>query len=124
MKHLIIVAVALANVPAWAGGPTVVRPLPGYICSRLAVTERQALDPHGTGIWILAAPRADAPQETAAASVVFKRNPAHVVDGFAEVLQITGRPGWIAVDKIQPYERTLPCVPSLMSNGLVGAAPG
>lgn len=124
MKRFVLAALALTATSAYAGGPTVVRPLAGYVCTRLAVTEQQVLDPHGTGIWILAEPRADAPRTTAAPSVVFARNPMHTVNGFVEVVQITGRPGWIAANKIQPYEKTLSCVPSLMSNGLIGAAPG
>ena len=97
-----------------------VRPLDGYVCMKLNVTEAEVLNPHGTGIFILVAPRPDSAHGTAAASVVLVREPKHLVDGYLEVLQLTGQPGWIAADKVRPFEKTLRCVPSVLSNGRIG----
>jgi hypothetical protein len=52
--------------------------------------------------------------------VVFVRDPPNRVDGYLEVLQLTGQPGWIATDKVKPFEKTLRCVPSVLSNGRIG----
>jgi hypothetical protein len=106
---------------AHAQGPTVVKRLEGYACARLNATEAQMLDPHGTGIFIRMQPSPTAPVGTAAPSVVFVRRPAHIVNGYAEVVQITGQPGWIEASKIKPFDGLTRCVPSLMSNGRIGA---
>ena len=121
MKHVLAALLALAAAPALAYGPEVVRPLGGLVCTRLVATERQMLDPRGTGIFILAAPRPDAPRLTSAPSVVFAKAPAHVVTGYAEVVTINGEPGWIEAGKIKPFDPSTRCVPSLMSNGRIGA---
>ena len=121
MKHVLAALLALAAAPALAYGPEVVRPLGGLVCTRLVATERQMLDPRGTGIFILAAQRPDAPRLTSAPSVVFAKAPAHVVAGYAEVVTINGEPGWIEVGKVKPFDPSTRCVPSLMSNGRIGA---
>lgn len=121
MKHALVVLVALAAAPALAFGPEVVRPMDGLACTRLVATEQQMLDPRGTGIFILAAPRADAARLTTAPGIVFAKVPAHVVGGYAEVVTINNEPGWIEADKIAPFERQRRCVPSLMTNGRIGA---
>jgi len=122
MKNFItglIVAGALASTvraePVYA-----VRPIDGYVCMKLNVTEAETLNPRGTGIFILAAPRPEAAHATTAPGVVFVRDPEHRVDGYLEVLQLTGQPGWIAADKVRPFEKTLRCVPSMLSNGRIG----
>jgi len=55
----LIAANALAPVvrvePVYA-----VRPIDCYVCMKLNVTEAEVLKPHGTGIFLLVAPRADA----------------------------------------------------------------
>ena len=122
MKTAIAAALlALAATPALAIGPEVVRPLDGLVCTRLVATEQQMLNPKGTGIFILAQPRADAQHLTTAPSVVFAKMPAHVVNGFAEVVTINGEPGWIEAGKIKPFDPLARCVPSLMNNGRIGA---
>ncbi len=121
MKPVLVALLALAATPALAIGPEVVRPLGGLVCTRLVATEQQMLNPKGTGIFILAAPRADAPHLTTAPSVVFAKAPTHVVSGYAEVVTINGEPGWIEAGKIKPFDPLTRCVPSLMSNGRIGA---
>jgi hypothetical protein len=97
-----------------------VRPIDGYVCMKLNVTEAEVLNPRGTGIFILTAPRPDAAHGATAASVVLVRDPQNRVDGYLEVLQLTGQPGWIAADKVRPFDKITRCVPSLLSNGRIG----
>lgn len=121
MRAVPALLLTVLAVQAHAQGPTVVKPLDGYACARLNATEAEMLNPHGTGIVIRTQPNPSAPVGTTAPSVVFVRHPLHVVNGFAEVMQITGKPGWIAADKIKPFDSLTRCAPSLMSNGRIGA---
>jgi len=122
MKQIIaalIAAVALA--PSIHAEPIhAVRPIEGYVCMRLNVTEAEALNPRGTGIFILTDPRPDAARGTTAPGVVFVRQPRELVNGYLNVLQLTGQPGWIAADQVRPFDETRRCVPSMMSNGRIG----
>ena len=118
MKILVPI-VLLAATPAFAAPPTVVKPLPGYVCMKLNLTEAQALN--GSGVYIRLQPADTAPTGTLAPSVVFARSPAHVENGYLEVIQITGAPGWIRQSQVRPMSPTERCVPSLMSNGRIGA---
>ena len=120
-KSIIGLIAAGALVPSVRAEPVhAVRPIDGYVCMRLNVTEAEALNPRGTGIFILVAPRPDAARGTTAPGVVFAREPKHLVDGYLEVLQLTGQPGWIAADQVRPFDETRRCVPSMMSNGRIG----
>lgn len=121
MRTTAALFLAVFAMPAHAAGPTVVKPLEGYACARLNATEAEMLNPHGTGIVIRTEPSASAPVGTAASSIVFVRRPSHTVNGFAEVVQVTGQPGWIQADRIKPLDNMTRCVPSLMSNGRIGA---
>lgn len=122
MKPVLIAAglLALLSAPAHAQRVSVVRPMDGYGCAWLNATEAQRMNPWGTGIVIREAPAAAAPVGTTAPGLLFVRTPPHVVGGFAEVLQINGKPGWIETRYLKPYDPNARCVPSLMSNGLVG----
>lgn len=101
--------------------PHVVRPLDGLVCTVLNVPEAQLADRQAKGIPILAEPRPDAAQLVTASNIVFARVPAHIVNGYAEVVTINNQPGWIAAGAIRPFDPLARCVPSLMSNGRVGA---
>lgn len=120
MKPILALLAACAFAPsAQAQRLYAVQPLNGYMCMRLNVTEREVLDPHG-GIPIRAAPRGDAPVGTLASSVLLTKQPLHVVAGYAEVMQLTGQPGWIEVGRIKAFDPSTRCVPSIMSNGRPG----
>ena len=95
------------------------RPIEGYACSKLKVSEREAMDPRG-GVPIRTAPSASAAVGTLAPSVLLTKQPLHVVDGFVEVLQLTGQPGWIEQSRVAPFDSLARCVPSIMSNGRPG----
>jgi hypothetical protein len=123
MKRVIIgLTLAAALAPATRAEPVyAVRAIPGYKCMKLNLTEKQALDFSGASlVWILTAPETHAPHGTWAASVVLVRTPEHLVNGYLEVLQATGTPGWIEADKVKPYDPNMRCVPSVMSNGRIG----
>lgn len=119
MKAWTLVTLAALATPAIAQPPHAVRPLDGYACASLRQTEREAMDPHG-GVPIRTAPSAAAPVGTLAPSVLFVKQPLRVVGGFAEVLQLTGDPGWIEQSRLKPFDALSRCVPSLMSNGRPG----
>ncbi len=114
-------ASVLCAVSAMAAEPQVVHPLDGVACTVLNVPEAQLADRHGPGVPILADPRPDAATLVTASNIVFAKTPRHVVNGYAEVVTLDNRPGWIAADKIRPFDPLARCVPSLMSNGRVGA---
>ena len=60
-KFIIGLIAAGALVPAAHAEPVyAVRPIDGYVCMKLNVTEAEVLNPRGTGIFILVAPRPDA----------------------------------------------------------------
>jgi hypothetical protein len=96
-----------------------VKPIPGYRCAKLDV--KNALDFSAPPVWILDAPEPNAAHGTAAGSVLFVKTPEHRVNGYFEVIQVTGKPGWLPVDKVRPFDPNARCVPSLLSNGRVGA---
>jgi hypothetical protein len=122
MKPTLIAAAILTclSTLSGAGSLTAVRPLEGYGCARLNATDAQMMNPKGTGIVIREAPNASAPVGTNAPGVLFVRIPAHVVGGFAEVLQLTGKPGWIETRYLKPFDPNARCTPSLMSDGRPG----
>ncbi len=122
MRNIVLGLIAAGALAAAGQAEPVhaVRPIDGYVCMRLNVTEAEVLNPRGTGIFILVAPRPDAAHGTTAPGVVFVRQPQELVAGYLKVLQLTGQPGWIAADKVKPFEKTLRCVPSMLSNGRIG----
>lgn len=119
MKYRLLIAALLASTSASAAGLYAVQPIPGYACSKLKVTEREAMDPHG-GVPIRSAPVASAPVAAMAASVLLTKQPLHVINGFVEVLRFTGDRGWIEQSRVAPFDPLARCVPSIMSNGRPG----
>ena len=122
MKPVLIAAglLALLSVPAHAQRVYAVHPIEGYGCARLNATDAQMMNPKGTGIVIREAPSPTAPVGTTAPGVVFIRTPSHVIGGYAEVLQLNGRPGWIEERNLKPFDPNARCVPAVMSNGRIG----
>lgn len=110
----------LLATPAMAQHIYAVRPVPGFACAKLNLTEQQALDMH-FAVPIRTVPEPSATVGTTASAVLFVRQPIHVVNGYIEVLQLTGQPGWIERKWVKPYDPLARCVPSVMSNGRVGS---
>ncbi len=123
MRHALILLAGAWVAPAFAAGPTVLQYLPNYSCSRLNVTQHQAMDPHGGGVVIRTQPSPGAPVGTTAPSILFVKQPRHQVGQYVEVLQINNQPGWIDASYVGPSSGAGQCRPALMSNGRIGAAP-
>ena len=118
-------AVSCALAPVSHAEPVhAVRPLQGYVCMNLNLSDAQMRDPSAARVPIMTAPRSDSSVGTLATPIVFAKAPEHVVDGYAEVLQLNGKPGWIKADMILPYHSVSDpyarCTPSLLSNGRIG----
>lgn len=126
LKPVLALAAVLLPLPVLAQPVTATKPLDGYACALLSATEAQLRDPQWPGVPILTAPSVSAPRGTMASAIVIVRNPAHVVGGFAEVLQRTGQPGWIDATKLVPYASQshtgAKCTPALLSNGRIGTS--
>ena len=126
MAHLhpicvgLVACVACIAVDAHAQSIHVVRPVPGFVCKKLNITEREAMSPDGGGVSIRTAPAAAAPAAALAPSVLFVRSPEHIVAGFVEVMRLDGQLGWIEQSRVKPFDPSARCVPSLMSNGRIG----
>jgi hypothetical protein len=121
---LIMGMLSLAALPGVvsAQGFHAVRPLPGYRCMVLNLTEQQTMDVN-FHVPVRAAPSVNAAKVGWAGGTVAVRDPLHVVNGFAEALFPTGTTVWIASDMLRPYSSPgARCVPSLMSNGKPGFA--
>ena len=122
MVRIVVAALAVCIAgDVQAQGIQVVRPVPGFVCKKLNITEREAMSPNGAGVSIRIAPAVTAPAAALAPSVLFVRSPEHVVSGFVEVMRLDGQLGWIEQSRVKPFDPTARCVPSLMSNGRIGA---
>lgn len=102
-----------------------VRPIPGYSCMALNLTEQQMFDPNAVP------PVMERPSPTSrtiglASAVVMTADPAQAQNGYIAMMMPNGRHGWIAADKLKPYRSTsnppARCVPSIMSDGRPGIA--
>ena len=118
----LIAATGVASINASAQTLTAERPLTGYKCMALNLTEQQMMDP-STHVPILAQPAASsALVGYASATVIASLSPP--TDGFRHVLRLDGVPGWIDIqylkDWTNPGGNGQKCIPSIMSNGRVG----
>jgi hypothetical protein len=114
------VALALLSTPALAQQHiSPVRPIEGYVCANLKLSEHEATDFH-FAVPIRTAPAPNAPVGTNAASVLLLKSPRHEVNGFLEVLQLNGQPGWIEASRVKPFDPLSRCQPAILSNGRIG----
>jgi hypothetical protein len=125
-KWMLLVALAatgIAPVPSSAAGLTVLRPEPGLKCmllddQALQATVQTQLPP------LRSAPSASAAIVGYPAEIVFVRWPLQQQAGYVVAVKFNSQPGWIEADKLQPWHamngRPGKCIPSLMSNGLLG----
>jgi hypothetical protein len=122
----VVLALCVAvTTGASAQGLRAVRPLDGWACMKLNLTEQQSLDP-SVHVIVRAAPSATAAQAGWAAMTVAVRSPIQEVNGYQEMLFPNGKHTWIATKDIVPWsslsDPTARCVPSMMSNGKPGFA--
>jgi hypothetical protein len=121
----LVLACSFIAIGASAQGLHAVKPLSGWTCMKLNLSQKQSLDP-SVHVIVRAGPRADAPEAGWAAMTVAVRSPVHEVNGFEEMLFPNGKRVWIASKSLSPWssvaDPTAHCVPSLMSNGKPGFA--
>lgn len=119
LRRLCIVG-SLATATAAAAAEDAAKPIPGYVCMALNLTEAQVLDPN------IAVPIYSEEKQPDgkivfkkainSGSVVFVRQPTHVVQGYVEVLRFdNGKPGWIARDMVKPMRGH--CTPARRADG-------
>lgn len=115
MRRLALVVVLLAPVCAHAQGASST-PLPGYACMMLA-------DPD-SGSPVLAAPSATAQRIGIASAIVIVVSPSQTMNGFAKVLHLDGRPGWVDASRLRIYraaaDPSATCTPVRRADGRIG----
>jgi hypothetical protein len=115
----------LAGLPATA--MTQARPLPGYRCMMLNLTEQQSMDV-SVHVPVRVRPSTAAPAVGWAGAVLIVREPATPVNGFLQMLLPDGRQVWIAANMVRPYhslaDPNAQCVPEILPNGRIGFGPG
>jgi len=118
-----VAVVACAVLSGRALGDEVhpVRPLPGYRCMMLNLTQEQFMS---VRVPVRAQPLASAPEVGWAGTNVAVRYPLHIVSSFTEALFPTGATVWIESNKLRPYrslsDPAATCTPAIMSNGKPG----
>ena len=121
----LVLACSFIAIGASAQGLHAVKPLGGWTCMKLNLSQKQSLDP-SVHVVVRAGPRADAPEVGWAAMTVAVRSPVHKVNGFEELLFPNGKLVWIASQSLSPWSSVADpaarCVPSMMSNGKPGFA--
>lgn len=100
-----------------------VKPLTGYACMSLNLTEQQMMDP-SVHVPIRSSPSAEAPVTGNAVATVIAKSPEQQENGFLQVLQLDGRVGWVEAQFLKPWKNPggngQRCYPAMMSNGRVG----
>ena len=124
MRRLILAAALLVPAAA-AQAQTVVKPLDGYACAALNVSDEVMRD--GPLPIIRTRPDAAAPPLMTSGgpatliSTVLVANPMRPQGGFVRVLNFDGREGWAERSKLRPWRSAsnprATCQPVLLSNG-------
>ncbi|WP_145144360.1 SH3 domain-containing protein [Roseomonas gilardii] len=100
-----------------------VRPIEGYSCMQLNLTEQQMFDPNAVPA-VREEPSPGARRIGSAASVVIIENPVRSKNGFVAMMMPDGKKGWVEASKLAPYRDdahpATRCTPSVMSNGRIG----
>jgi hypothetical protein len=103
-----------------AQGLQAVRPLTGYECMALNLSQQEMMT---QTVPILSEPSSSAAKIGIASATVIAAD-APPVDGFQKVLRLDGKPGWVSTKFLKPWVNPggngQKCVPSMMSNGRLG----
>lgn len=122
MRNTLFLAAFLLTNSAFAEGLRAVRPIPGYICMQLNVSDADLVSSQ-TEVPIYDQPSATGRRVALAANIIIVENQP-VVSGFRKVLRLNGETGWMDARYLRPWaDRSTPgtqCVPSIMSNGKPG----
>lgn len=132
MRMKVAIGVLAASGIAWvttfqanAQGLRAVRPIPGYSCMALNLTERQMFDYNALPP-VMLEPSPTSQKIGVASAVVMTVDPVRVQNGYIAMMMPNGRQGWVQADKLKPYRSAsnppARCVPSIMSNGKPGLA--
>ena len=126
MKANVLLAsgiLVFASCSAWAAGPQITGPLPGYKCMMLNLTGAQIMDP-ATHIPFRSRPSDTADIAGYASAQVAIKDPVREVNGYVQARFPTGGTVWIKSSSLAPYhslgDPTARCVPVMMSNGRSG----
>jgi hypothetical protein len=105
---------------AHAQGLQAVRPLPGYECLALNLSQQDMMT---ETVPILAQPSSGAAKIGIASATVIAAD-APPTNGYQKVLRLDGTPGWVSTRFLKPWVNPggngQKCVPSMMSNGRPG----
>ncbi|WP_338929230.1 hypothetical protein WDZ11_22335 (plasmid) [Roseomonas mucosa] len=110
---------------AQSGRPalTITGHIQGYSCMSLNLTHEQLMVFENLPP-IFSAPDVKSQKIGVASASVIVASPMQVHNGFARVLHMDGRPGWMKADMLKPwYNVNTPstrCTPAMMSNGRPG----
>jgi len=107
---------------------TAVRPIDGYVCMNLKWSGKEE------DLWnesmlapVYAEPSPSAQKIGKVGSTAIVASPIHIERGFAEILHLNGKKGWVKADLLVAYpessDPSKTCVPSYMSNGRIGFGP-
>ena len=127
MKNKLISTIGLLTIAysmgAQAADMSRTRPLDGYVCKMLNLTEEQAMSPKPQ-VYVKAEPSASAPNVGWAPLTVAVKVPMRPQNGFVEMLNLSGRTVWIQQEAITDWHsRSNPaarCAPAVMPNGRFG----
>lgn len=117
----VFLLVGVSNASAL--GVKAVRPIAGYKCMSLNLSEDQMLH-EMNGPMIRQQPSSTAASLGQVSALVIAADPIRTENGFTQVLTFDGKPGWVESAKLKPFRNTLNpsarCVPSVMSDGRLG----
>ena len=118
-------AVVALSGAASADGLHAVRPLVGYVCMQLTLSPQQIMD--NQEVLVRDTPSPAGRVIGAAASVVVAPSPQQPTNGYLQMVFRTGKTGWVPATALKPwqsmYKPDQGCVPSIMSDGLIGFGP-
>ncbi len=116
--------VGLLSRSSYAEGMYALRPLPGYKCMSLNISDKDMMDFHAV-VPIYAKPSPDSTPVGQASSIVFVASPEVAVGGFVKVKRLDDSVGWIDARYVVPWHapdgRPHQCTPSYMSKGGLGS---
>jgi hypothetical protein len=111
----------LIGSAAFAATPN--RPIPGYRCMMLDLTEKQSMDP-SVHVEVRSEPSPTAPAVGWASSVVIVKDGAAPTNGYLPMIFSTGKQVWILANQVRPFKSVSDpnarCFPVVLPNGLVG----
>ncbi|NHN90210.1 MULTISPECIES: hypothetical protein [Acetobacter] len=113
----------IASMSAHAAGLHPVKPLPGYTCMMLNLSESQMMD-FQHPLMFKAGPSDDAANVAPASGQVAIKTGAEPTDGYLPTINFAFKPVWIEAKYVAPYhakaDPAATCVPVIMSDGKLG----